>query len=79
MMHEEGLLQIDVNMASHAVMFVYEPGTEYDIDGIKAYVEDMCDGKSQDIMIYEGTWLTVYLHRQHGAWIDIADRIRNGV
>jgi hypothetical protein len=76
---EGGLVAIEVNNGDHAVRFTYLPDVDLEIDAITAYVEDMCDGQSNDIMIFTGFDLIKYLHRKDGVWTDIANNVKNGI
>lgn len=53
-MDEKGLISVEYSRSGRVALFVYEAGTAYDLDDIKAYVAIMSEGRAQRIIVYEG-------------------------
>jgi len=72
-MRGDRLISIDYNTQHHAVLVVYEPDAEYSTSEIIGYVEDVSEGRSRRIMVYEGETLMHDLRRSDEAgWHDVA-------
>jgi len=80
-MKDEGLRSIDYLTATHSVVLVYEPDTPYDVKEIMAYVNDMTDGTTTSVMIYEADRLMCHMKLMGGAgWVDVvANKLVNGI
>ena len=77
-MRDEGLLSIDYNTKSHAFALTYEPDSEIDIAEIAAYADDASLGKCNDIMVFEGQYLSIHVTKHEGKWTDVP-KTKNGV
>jgi hypothetical protein len=75
-MRDEGLISMDVDLHTSDVVVVYEPDAPYEVGEIIAYVEDMCQGKTSSVLIYEGTHLIWQLARipNGQSWADVAGK-----
>lgn len=73
-MQDDGLISIDVDVITSAVILVYERDAHYTFAEITDYVDDMCQGNSQSILIYEGELLVSHLECVHGKWIEVTRR-----
>jgi hypothetical protein len=67
-MMDEGVVSINYDTKTKAVSVVYEPDTPYDIAAVIAYVEDMTDGGSTHITIYEGGNMMHRMRKVKGEW-----------
>ena len=67
---------MDVDLHTSDVVLVYEPDATYEVGEIIAYVEDMCQGKTMSVLIYEGAILVWQLARipDGASWADIAGK-----
>ena len=67
---EEGIVSVNYDTKTKAVSVVYEEDATYDIPRIIAYVEDMTDGGSDSITIYEGGNMMCRMRKISGEWLD---------
>jgi len=69
-MNEEGLISIDYDTRTKAVAVVYEEDATYNLERIIAYVEDMTEGNSIHITVFEGANMMHNLRKASGIWIE---------
>jgi hypothetical protein len=77
-MQIDGLISVDYNTRTSVVLFVFEPGTRYELSDVLGYVEDLTDGHSRRVLILEGEYLARDMRKRGGRhvsrlWVNVAN------
>jgi hypothetical protein len=78
-MQFDGLISVDYNPRTCVALFIFDPSARYELGDVLGHVEDLTDGRTRRVLVFEGDYLARDMRKRGGRvvsrlWVNVANK-----